>query len=127
MLVEDVKEAVRAAMADQRGLNTLQKNLNLVSVETTLTPKGIRISGVYESKVNKMLSKPRTVGSKLRKTKTGTVRVSGYRLPPPSFDQQIEAVEQDESMTASISEQVAELIAHQLGTLGKHLKKITLE
>ena len=92
---EECIKALQQAFAEMGGTDELKKELNLLSVEVHNTPKGVRISGVYESKVDNVLSKPRQVGPKLRKTKRGTQRVRGYRLPPPTFEQQIEAVEQD--------------------------------
>ena len=126
MITEDIKKAMQKAFAEQIGLEALKQGLNLVSIETQNTPKGIKITGVYEGKVDAVLSKPRQVGPKLRKTKRGTQRVKGYRLPPPSFEKQIEAVEQDEKFKETVPPAVSQFIATQLGTLSKHLKKISL-
>lgn len=123
---EECIKALQQAFAEMGGTDELKKELNLLSVEVHNTPKGVRISGVYESKVDNVLSKPRQVGPKLRKTKRGTQRVRGYRLPPPTFEQQIEAVEQDEKFTETIPPAVSQFISTQLGNLKQHLKQISL-
>ena len=126
MITDDIRKAMQKAFVEQIGLEALKQGLNLVSIETQFTARGIKIRGVYESKVDAVFSKPRQVGPKLRKTKRGTQRVSGYRLPPPTFEKQIEAVEQDEKFKVTAPPAVSKFISTQLGTLSKHLTKISL-
>ena len=125
-MMDDITKAFQAAFAEQVGVQDLKTGLTLVSVEVNQTATGVKISGVYEGKVDKILTKPQQVGPKMRRTKRGTQRVRGYRLPPPSFEQQIEAVEQDEKFQETIPDELSKFISTQLGTLGKHLKTIRL-